>query len=231
MGFWTSIANYGKTAARGSGRVLTYTVTHPKQVAITGAAGYAGWQYLANDKPLIDSAGDMVKGAADITFGEQRVDKATELAGDTVTAVSDAVSAVGDRIDSASESLSSAVSTARETTSALSGIGNFFQGLTSGNGLGMIGGFFNNLAHGNVGGLGIAGLIGAAILCFGRFGFLGKMLGGMLAMMVIGGNFKPAVAQSQGQTPLLAPDRQQAQMPLAMQEPIITNAPVMHRGR
>ena len=34
------------------------------------------------------------------------------------------------------------------------------------------------------------GLIGAAILCFGRFGFLGKMLGGLLAMMVIGNNFK-----------------------------------------
>lgn len=228
MGFWTSIVNYGKSAARGSGRVLTYTVAHPKQVAITGAAGYAGWQYLANDRPLIDSAGDMVEKAADVTFGEKRVDKAVEIAGDSVTAVSDTISAVGDKIDSATETLSGAVNTAKETTNALSGIGNFLQGLTSGNGLGMIGGFFKNLASGNVGGLGIAGLIGAAILCFGRFGFLGKMLGGLLAMMVIGNNFKPAVAQTQA--PQQSPERQQTPQVTAPQ-PTVTEAPVMHRGR
>ena len=228
MGFWTSIVNYGKSAARGSGRVLTYTVTHPKQIAVTGAAGYAGWQYLANDRPLIDSAGDMARTAADVTFGEKRVDKAAELAGDTVSAVGDAVSAVGKKIDSATETLSGAVTTARETTNALSGIGSFFQGLTSGNGLGMISGFFNNLVHGNVGGLGIAGLIGAAILCFGRFGFLGKMLGGLLAMMDIGGNFKPAVAQAQVQQQ--TPERQQPPQ-VAIPQPTVTEAPVMHRGR
>ena len=228
MGFWTSIVNYGKSAARSSGRVVTYAVSHPKQTAITGAAGYAGWQYLANDKPLIDSAGDMVGKAADITFGEKRVDKAAEIAGDSVTAVGNAVSAVGDKIDSATETLSDAVTTAKETTNALSGIGNFMQGLTSGNGLGMIGGFFNNLAHGNVGGLGIAGLIGAAILCFGRFGFLGKMLGGLLAMMVIGNNFKPAMAQTQA--PQLTPERQQ--MPqVTVPQTTVNEAPVMHRGR
>ena len=228
MGFWTSIVNYGKTAARGSGRVMTYTVTHPKQIAITGAAGYAGWQYLANDRPLIDSAGDMVSKAADIAFGEDRVDKAVEIAGDSVTAVSDTISAVGDKIDSATETLSGAVNTAKETTNALSGIGNFLQGLTSGNGLGMIGGFFKNLASGNVGGLGIAGLIGAAILCFGRFGFLGKMLGGLLAMMVIGNNFKPTVAQAQVQQQ--SPERLQIPQ-LTAQQPTVTEVPVMHRGR
>lgn len=125
--------------------------------------------------------------------------------------------------------MSGAVNTARETTDALSGISNFFQGLTSGNGLGMIGNFFKNLACGNVGGLGIAGLIGAAILCFGRFGFLGKMLGGLLAMMVIGNNFKPA----QVQTP--APQQTTSQQPMAqIQQPrqsIEADAPVMHRGR
>ena len=230
MGFWTSIANIGKSAARGSGRVVTYAVTHPKQTAITGVAGYAGWQYLANDKPLIDSAAEMTKTAAEVTFGEKRVDKAVEVAGDTVTAVGNTVNTVGETIGSATETLSGAASTAREMTNALSGISNFFQGLTSGNGLGMIGGFFNNLACGNVGGLGIAGLIGAAILCFGRFGFLGKMLGGLLAMMVIGGNFKPAVAQMQ--SPQLGiPERQTPQMPVTSQAPAIAETPVMHRCR
>lgn len=227
MGIWTSVVNYGKSAARSSGRIMTYTVSHPKQALITGAAGYAGWQYLANDKPLVDSAGDMVKGAASVVVGEDRVDKAVEVAGDTATTVSQTVSAVGDKIDSATETLSSAVSTAKETTNALSGIGKFLQGLTSGNGLGMIGGFFKNLASGNVGGLGIAGLIGAAILCFGRFGFLGKMLGGMLAMMVIGNNFRPAVAPVQTQEQ--AHDRQVA--PVPREQPVVAEAPVLHRGR
>ena len=108
MGFWTSIVNYGKSAVRGSGRVITYGVTHPKQTAIAGATGYAGWQYLANDRPLIDSAGDMASKAADITFGEKRVDKATEIATDTAKTV-------GDKIDSATDTLSGAVNTARET--------------------------------------------------------------------------------------------------------------------
>ena len=228
MGFWTSIVNYGKSAVRGSGRMVTYGVTHPKQTAIAGAAGYAGWQYLANDQPLIDSAGDMASKAADITFGEKRVDKATEIATDTVNTVGDTVSAVGNKIDSATETLSGAVNTAKETTNALSGISNFFQGLTSGNGLGMIGNFFKNLASGNVGGLGIAGLIGAAILCFGRFGFLGKMLGGLLAMMVIGNNFKPTQAQAP------SPQQTTTQQPTAQiqqQQPIEADAPVMHRGR
>lgn len=226
MGFWTSIVNYGRSAARGSGRVVTYAVAHPKQMAVSGAAGYAGWQYLVNGQPLVDSAGDMLEGAADVTFGGNRVDKAKEIAGDTVTTVSETASAISDKIDSATETLSQATATARETTSALSGIGNFFQGLTSGNGLGMIGGFFRNLASGNVGGMGIAGLIGAAILCFGRFGFLGKMLGGLLAMMIIGNNFRPtaSLAQSEQQSA----SRQTVPAP-AM--PVVAEAPVMHRGR
>jgi len=229
MGFWTSIVNYGKSAVRGSGRMITYGVTHPKQTAITGVAGYAGWQYLANDQPLIDSAGDMASKAADITFGEKRVDKATEIATDTVNTVGDTVSAVGNKIDSATETLSGAVNTAKETTNALSGISNFFQGLTSGNGLGMIGNFFKNLASGNVGGLGIAGLIGAAILCFGRFGFLGKMLGGLLAMMVIGNNFKPT--QVHTPSPQQAPTQQPTAQIQQSQQLIEADAPVMHRGR
>lgn len=226
MGFWTSIVNCGRSAMRGSGRIVTYAVTHPKQSLVTGAAGYAGWQYLVNDKPLVDSAGDMLEGAANVTFGSDRVDKAVELAGDTVTAVDETASAIDDKIGSATETLSDAASAARETTSALSGIGNFFQGLTSGDGLNMIGGFFRNLATGNVSGMGIAGLIGAAILCFGRFGFLGKILGGLLAMMVIGNNFKPNATVTQ--SPQLATDRQRT---LAIPEQTIPEAPVMHRGR
>lgn len=52
----------------------------------------------------------------------------------------------------------------------------------------MFGNFFGNLAKGNVSGLSIAGLVAAAFLTFGRFGWLGKIAGAMLGMMLIGNN-------------------------------------------
>ena len=52
----------------------------------------------------------------------------------------------------------------------------------------MFGNFFRNLGSGNVSGLSIAGLIAAAFLIFGRFGWLGKIAGAFLGMMLIGNN-------------------------------------------
>lgn len=52
----------------------------------------------------------------------------------------------------------------------------------------MLGGFFRNLGNGNVSGLSIAGLIAAAFLIFGRFGWLGKIAGAFLGMLLIGNN-------------------------------------------
>jgi hypothetical protein len=50
------------------------------------------------------------------------------------------------------------------------------------------GNFFRNLGSGNVSGLSIAGLVAAAFLIFGRFGWLGKIAGAFLGMMLIGNN-------------------------------------------
>lgn len=52
----------------------------------------------------------------------------------------------------------------------------------------MFGNFFRNLGSGNVSGLSIAGLVAAAFLIFGRFGWLGKIAGAFLGMMLIGNN-------------------------------------------
>ena len=52
----------------------------------------------------------------------------------------------------------------------------------------MLGNFVRNLGHGNVSGLSIAGLVAAAFLIFGRFGWLGKIAGAFLGMMLIGNN-------------------------------------------
>lgn len=47
---------------------------------------------------------------------------------------------------------------------------------------------FSNLAHGKVSGLSIVGLIAGAFLVFGRTGWLGKIAGIFLTMMMIGNN-------------------------------------------
>ena len=52
----------------------------------------------------------------------------------------------------------------------------------------MFGNFFKNLGSGNVSGLSIAGLVVSALLVFGRFGWLGKIAGAVLGMMMIGNN-------------------------------------------
>ena len=52
----------------------------------------------------------------------------------------------------------------------------------------MLGGFLGNLAHGNVSGMGVMGLVLSAFLVFGRFGWMAKLAGAMLAMMTIGNN-------------------------------------------
>ena len=77
----------------------------------------------------------------------------------------------------------------------------------------MFGNFFRNLGQGNVSGLSIAGLVAAAFLIFGRFGWLGKIAGAFLGMMLIGNNAGvvrtvPSETVSRTQTPTLSPEEQ-----------------------
>ena len=75
-----------------------------------------------------------------------------------------------------------------DVNSKWSGMSNFLRGIFSGNGGNMIGNFFSNLGKGNVSGLSLAGLVVSALLVFGRFGWLGKIAGAVLGMMMIGNN-------------------------------------------
>ena len=77
----------------------------------------------------------------------------------------------------------------------------------------MFGNFFRNLGSGNVSGLSIAGLIAAAFLIFGRFGWLGKIAGAFLGMMLIGNNagvFRTSAPESvaRGQSPSVPVEEQ-----------------------
>ena len=176
MGFWNTLLKYGGKAAKGAGHAAAATgrsagqaVLHPSQTlrgagqamktaAVGSAAGYVAWEKLTTDKSVARIVGDAV-------IGEIRELKGK--AGEAVDAVSGAAESIG---------------------SSLNGVSNFM-GQATGGGLGdMLGGFFRNLGRGNVSGLSIAGLVAAAFLVFGRTGWLGKIAGLFLGMMLIGNN-------------------------------------------
>ena len=168
---------YGGKAAKGAGHAAVATgrsagqaVLHPSQTlrgagqamktaAVGGAAGYVAWEKLTTDKSVARIVGDAV-------IGESATDA---LAGST-EGIRELKGKAGEAVD--------AVSGAAESIgSSLNGVSNFM-GQATGGGLGdMLGGFFRNL-----------GLVAAAFLVFGRTGWLGKIAGLFLGMMLIGNN-------------------------------------------
>lgn len=167
---------------KGLAKIVTYPIVHPqralkggmsvaKKGAIAGTVGYLGWQKLTTDKSLARIAGEAV-------VGKSVVDGAASIGSD-----------MNELRKDAGDTLGKVNSTLDGVEGSLSGVKNFFQGLFSGNGGNMLGDFFSNLSSGKVSGMGIAGLIGAALLLFGRFGWFGKIAGALLGMLVIGNNF------------------------------------------
>lgn len=188
MGFWNTILKYGGKAMRGAGQATAATgksmgnaVLHPSQTlrgagqavksATVGAAvGYVGWEKLTTDKSVARIVSEAVVGKPATNALAGTVDDVQELkekAGDTVSAIGSAVSGAG---------------------SQLNGVSNFMQATSGGGLLDMLGGFFSNLGRGNVSGLSIAGLVAAAFLVFGQRGWLGKIAGLFLGMLLIGNN-------------------------------------------
>lgn len=163
------------------GKVVSYPLRHP-QKTITG---------------LGQTAKTAVVGGAAAYVGWEKLttDKSlTRIVGDAV---------VGEKaMDKASDALQSASDAMGDMESSMSGMTKFFRGMFSGNGIGMMSDFFRNLGEGNVSGLGIVGLVTAGYLAFGRFGWLGKVAGAILGMMVIGNNYNFSRVQ-QAQQPAL----------------------------
>ncbi len=181
MGFWSNLLKYGGRATAATGRTVGNAVLHPSQtlrgagnavkvVTVGAAAGYVGWEKLTTDKSLVRIVSDAV-------VGESATDAITETARD--------VRALKDKAGEAVETVNNAMG---DIDSKWSGMSNFFRGIFSGNGMNMFGNFFRNLGSGNVSGLSIAGLVAAAFLVFGRFGWLGKIAGFMLGLTLIGNN-------------------------------------------
>lgn len=204
---------YGSKAMRGAGQATSAAgksmgnaVLHPSQTlrgagqavktATVGAAvGYVGWEKLTTDKSVARIVSEAVVGkpATDTLAGTvDGVQELKEKAGETVSAIGDAVSGAG---------------------SQLNGVSNFMQATSGGGLMDMLGGFFSNLGRGNVSGLSIAGLVAAAFLVFGQRGWLGKIAGLFLGMLLIGNNAgvlrtAPQESVSKTQTPALSPEEQ-----------------------
>lgn len=209
MGLWDSILKYGGKAMKGAGKATVVTgksmgnaVLHPSQTlrgagqavktaTIGGAVGYVGWKKLTTDESV-------VRIVSDALIGEP-----------TTNALADTADGVRELTNKAGE----AVGAMSGINSKLDGVSNFLRETTNGGGMNMFRNFFRNLGQGNVSGLSIAGLVAAAFLIFGRFGWLGKIAGALLGMMLIGNNagvFRTPETESvqRTQTPSLPAEEQ-----------------------
>lgn len=166
------------------------------KTATAGAAvGYVGWEKLTTDKSVARIVSEAVvgKSATDALAGTtEDMKELKDKAGETVSAIGEAVGGAD---------------------SKLNGVSNFLREASGGGLFNMLSGFLRNLGGGNVSGLNIAGLIAAAYLVFGRFGWLGKIAGLFLGMMLIGNNAGvvrtvPSETVSRTQTPTLSPEEQ-----------------------
>ena len=229
------------SGAKATAKTVGHTVLHPQQTikgmgtatktATVGAAtGYVAWEKLTTDKSVARIVGDAVVGSDTI-----------DSVGEKVEGVGNAVSSLGETASNAMNSVSDAVNGAN---SNLNGINNFLGNMSGGNGGNMFSNFFSNLFSGNVSGMSMLGLVASAFLIFGRFGWLGKIAGVLLGMMMIGNNASlnqalgGGTAQQKPQTPANDPQKAlgKPQAPLAQQPVAVVyepeeERPVVHRSR
>ena len=241
---WATVLKAGLkfmgSGAKATAKTVGHTVLHPQQTikgmgtatktaAVGAATGYVAWEKLTTDKSVARIVGDAVVGSDTI-----------DSVGEKVEGVGNAVSNLGETASNAMNSVSEAVGGASNN---LNGISNFLGSMTNGNGGNMFSNFFSNLFSGNVSGMSMLGLVASAFLIFGRFGWMGKIAGALLGMMMIGNNatlqqaMGGGMAQQKPQTPAPDPQRAlaQAQTPQTPQ-PVVVYAPeeersVVHRSR
>lgn len=193
-----SSLKYGKQAANSSAaKTMGDAMIHPqrtltglgkatKTAVVGGGMGYLAWENIVNDKPI-------VRTAADVLVGEETVDKGLKVIGEASDKVENMVEKVGENMESISSSVSGA-------SSAWGGIGSFLENMLGGNGLDMLGNFFGNIGKGNVSGLSMLGLVASSLLVFGRFGWLGKIAGALMGMMLIGSNSRGVQTEQTSQS-------------------------------
>ena len=140
--------------------------------AVGSAAGYVTWEKLTTDKSVARIVGDAVIG-----------ENATEAVAQTANDVQRLTGKAGEAVD--------AVNT-------VAGKMDILRNMFGGGGCDMIGNLFGNIGKGNVSGMSIVGLVAAAFMVFGRFGWMSKIAGALLGAMIIGNNSKVAQALPNG---------------------------------
>ncbi len=241
---WATILKAGLkfmgSGAKATAKTVGHSVLHPQQTikgmctatktaAVGAATGYVAWEKLTTDKSVARIVGDAVVGSDTI-----------DSVGEKVEGVSNAVSSLGETASNAMNGVSEAVNGANNN---LNGISNFLGSMTNGNGGNMFSNFFSNLFSGNVSGMSMLGLVASAFLIFGRFGWMGKIAGALLGMMMIGNNatlqqtLGGGLAQQKPQAPAPDPQRALAQTQTPQPpQPVVVYAPeeertVIHRSR
>lgn len=183
---------FGKGAVNtleGAGKVALHPAqslkaagTAVKTAAVGGGLGYVGWKKLTTDESVVGIVSDAIIGK-----------EATQKVEDTVHGAVDGIRDLKESVGGMTEKVSNA---AENVDGKLNGISSFISDVSSGNGGEMLGGFLGNLTHGNVSGMGVMGLVLSSFLIFGRFGWMAKLAGAMLAMMTIGNNSRRALSPS-----------------------------------
>ncbi len=203
MGWSSIIKGAGSAISTAAGKTAKATggvVLHPQQTVrgaasavktgVVGAAtGYVGWQTLVNDKSVVETVSDMA-------VGEKTTDR-----------IAGAIDSVTEAADKASETMDGV----KEATSSLDGISSFFRNIFSGNGVDMLGSLFHNIGSGNVSGMSMVGLAAAALLSFGRFGWMGKIAGLLMGALLIGNNSRVAETASNTYSQSASQQQEQAQ--------------------
>lgn len=185
MGKWSSVLKWVSAPIVHPQRTLAGTGRAIKTATLGAGVGYVGWEALINDKPVMQTVGETVLG-----------EETNAAVKDTVHGT---VGAVGDTIGAAREAIGGVTDAVNNTASSWGGIGQFFSNLTSGNGANMFGNLFSNIFSGKVSMMSMLGLVASALLIFGRFGWLGKIAGALLGMLLIGNNSRVVQQQPQRQ--------------------------------
>lgn len=188
MGKWSSVLKWVSAPVVHPQRTLAGTGRAIKTATVGAGIGYVGWEALVNDKPVMQTVGETVLGEETNAAVKDTVHGTVGAVGDTIGAARDAIGGVTD-----------AVNNVNSTASSWGGIGQFFSDITSGNGLNMFGNLFSNIFSGKVSMMSMLGLVASALLIFGRFGWLGKIAGALLGMLLIGNNSRVVQQQPQRQ--------------------------------
>lgn len=189
MGKWSSVLKWVSTPFVHPQRTLSGAGKAVKTATIGAGVGYVGWEALVNDKPVVQTVGDTLLGEETNAAVKDTVHGTVSAVGDTIGAAKDAIGGVTD-----------AVNNVNTASSSWGGVGAFMKDITSGNGTSMFGNLFSNIFSGKVSMMSMLGLVASALLIFGRFGWLGKIAGALLGMLLIGNNSRVVQQQPQRQS-------------------------------